>query len=554
MRYQQCLTGFIAVGLVIALGIPLRAQALSSENLKDVSYWSDLCQQQFNAKEYDAALQACDQAIALSMPKPNFLGIKRKPRGIELANLWTQRSGILIKIGKFSEAIAAANLALKIEDQHSLASTYQCVAYSQLGHTDFALDACAQALRIDGNWGRENPAMAWFHRGNIFRTAQQYERAVIAYDRMLLLEPNDSLALTYRCDSQIVLGQYDLALQSCQQALTGNGRWENQGPALAWTHQGRAQTLLGQYEAAIAAYDKAIALDPENALTWASQGDLFASLHRDSDGLLSFQQAIALAENYAQALLGQCTILNRLGDYATALTACDAAISGDDDWGRQDLPKALNQRSIALTQLGQYQQAQASVNRAIGLDPGFVEAYHHRSIVLWYQGLYAAALTANKKAIELDEHYAPAWLSRGVILRAMQKYPEALAAYDQALEIDPFNAWGWSNRSVVLWQQTNYAAALASAEKAAALSPKLTSAWYNQGAAMTALGLFDDAIAAYGKVLALEADNADALTGRGIAQAKLGDFEAAAVDLQAALAINPNHAIAQKNFKSLPQP
>ena len=545
--------GFIAAGLIGLDISPLMAQELSAENLNDAGYWTDLCQQQFNAKEYDAALQACDQAIALRMPKPNLLGFKRKPRGIELANLWAQRSGILVELSKFSDAIAAANLALKIEDQHSLASTYQCVAYSRLAQTDFALDACEQALRADGNWGQENPAMAWFHRGNIFRTAKQYERALIAYDRMLLLEPQDSLTLTYRCDVQIALGNYDIALLSCQNALAGNGRWGNQGPALAWTHQGRAHDYLSQFDAAIAAYDQAIGLDPNNALTWASQGQLFAKLYRDQEGLLSFQRAIALKENYSQALLGQCTLLNRLGDPA-ALGACDSAIAGDGNWQLEELPKVWNQRSIALAQQGKYKEAHASINRAIGIAPDFVEAYNHRSIVFWYQGRYSDALVANQEALDLDESYAPAWFGRGVILRATQQYPNALAAYNHALELEPFNAWGWSNRSVVLWQQANYPAALSSAEKAVALAPKLPSAWYNKGAAMTALGLFEGAITAYEKVLELEVDNADALTGRGVAQVKLGDYEAAAADLQAALTINPNHAIAQKTLQSLPQP
>ena len=44
---------------------------------------------------------------------------------------------------------------------------YQCIAYTALDQNETALDICNDALRLDGDWGRRSPALAWRYRGNI---------------------------------------------------------------------------------------------------------------------------------------------------------------------------------------------------------------------------------------------------------------------------------------------------------------------------------------------------------------------------------------------------
>ncbi|MEM9805857.1 MAG: tetratricopeptide repeat protein, partial [Cyanobacteria bacterium P01_D01_bin.56] len=76
-------------------------------------------------------------------------------------------------------------------------------------------------------------------------------------------------------------------------------------------------------------------------------------------------------------------------------------------------------------------------------------------------------------------------------------------------------------------------------------------AWYNRGVALAALGEYYRAIATYDKVLTLDAANANALTGRGLAWVKLEDYAAATADLEAALALNPEDALAQETLTAL---
>ncbi len=515
---------------------PVLAQPTAFDALEDITYWRDLCRLQAAAGEYEKALTACEQAIALEPENPD---------------IWAQHSGILVNLKAFADAIASANRALTFDPENSLAIVYQCVAYTGLGESETALDKCNNALRVNGNWGSENPALAWFYRGEILAQAKQYELALVAYERTLLQEPENSLVLTRQCEVYVALEQPQGALKACESALAMDQNWGDIGPALAWTYRGQAHTQLSQYDPAIFAYDQAIGFDPTNALTWAAQGQVLETLHRDQEALVSYNQAVAIKADYSLALLGQCALLNRLGSYEPALAACDAAIGGDGDWGNQPLARSWNERSIALMGTQQYEEALASINRAVGIQPDYVAAHNHRSTVLWYLGRYTEALAANQQALNLDKTYAPAWFTRGIIFRATEQYPHALAAYNQALALNPFNDWGWTNRSLVLWELEQYGEALNSADRAIALNSTSVQAWYNKGVALSAMGEYEGAIATYDKVLTLDAAHAEALTGRGIAWFHLNDHAAATADLEAALALNPDDILAQDTLTAL---
>lgn len=536
-------SAWLAGAISIAIATPTLAQEGGFDALEDFDYWADLCRLQAAAEAYAEAQTACEQAIALEP---------------EDADIWARHSGILVNLEAYPDAIASANRALTFDPENSLAIAYQCVAYTALGDNEQALDKCNDALRVNGSWGSENPALAWFYRGEILAQAGQHELALVAYERTLLLEPEDSKTLARQCEANVALERSRSALRTCEAALAGNGDWGvlggNLGPALAWTYQGQAYTQLSRYNEAIFAYDQAIALDPNNALTWASQGYLLDLLRRDQEALVSYNRAVAIKEDYSWGLLGQCTLLNRLGSYEDALAACDTAFDGDGDWGTRTLANAWNERSIALTGAGQYEEALASINRAVGIEPGYVAAHNHRGTILWYLGKYSEALAANQQALELDDTYARGWFTRGVILRAMGRSEQALAAYEQGLDLNPFSEWAWTNRSVILWQLEDYDEALASAEQAIVLDPDAVYAWYNKAAALSGMGEYQGAIAAYDRVLDLHTTYADAFTGRGIAWANLDNPEAATADLQAALALNPEDALAQETLTGLMSP
>jgi tetratricopeptide (TPR) repeat protein len=507
----------------------------SFDSLEDLDYWVGLCRLQTAAGVYDKALEACEQAIALEPEAPD---------------LWAMHSNVLVQMQTYPDAIASAERALFFDESHSLAMTYRCIAYAAMDEYELALDSCNEALRINGYWGDTSPSLAWLYRGMILRQTGQLAAAAIALERTLLLEPDYSLALAYQCQVQTDLGQLSAALDSCEQALASNDDWGNESAALAWAALGQAQVQLSDYDAAIAAYDQAIRIDPHDPVVWTAQGQVLRQLQRSEAALASFTRATELDATYAVAHLGRCAALNRLADYEAALEACNLALQGDGRWGELGLAEVFDQRSVALAGTGAYEEALASVNRAIGILPNYAAAHNHRAAIFWYLERYGLALETNQTALELEPTNVSFWLNRGVILRSIQQYEAALSAYDQGLQFAPYDEDLLANRSVVLWHLQRYPEALAAADQAIAFNPQSVQGWYNRATALSALQQWEPALAAYNQVLSLAPENLGALTGQGIVLIRLGQFETAIAALQRAIALNPGQTLAQQSLQT----
>lgn len=69
---------------------------------------------------------------------------------------------------------------------------------------------------------------------------------------------------------------------------------------------------------------------------------------------------------------------------------------------------------------------------------GRSKAYYTEGIRLYYrEGRYEDAIASFDKAIEIEPTHAFAWHDRGICLRALEKNEEALASLTKALELDP---------------------------------------------------------------------------------------------------------------------
>jgi len=542
---------------------PLTTAQVNFEELEDFEYWQRLCRLQTDAGEYADAQQACEQAIEI------------RP---ENASIWADHSGVMLRLEQYPEAIASADLSLTYNLENSLAFTYQCMAFQALEQYETALDKCNEALRVNGDWGNESPSLAWFHRGQILDQQGDSELALVAYERTLLLEPEDSLTLAYQCRALLGLDRYEAAIAACQDALAGNQQWRTENPSSAWVYQGIAYSRLNQPDAAIRAFDQAIAIDPENVEAWTQQGWILEQQDRATEALTSYTRAVELAPESSRALVGQCTVLNQRQRYEAAIAACQQAIQGDGDWWPPGPAQAWSEQAQALAGSGMVEEALAATNRAVGIRPDYAAAWNNRSVVLWYFStlqatpedtlaqLDAAAESA-RQAIALDTDQARPWANLGRILRsrgrlfvdvgdlvtAVDAYEDSLAAYETALSLDGNDARIWSNYSVVLWLLRRYDAALDAAAQAIRIDATDSQAWQNQGAALVALGRYDAAQSSYERAVILDEQNAVAWASLGIIQIQQNQVEAGMASLEQALAIDPEQPLALQAIDQLSQ-
>ncbi len=65
---------------------------------------------------------------------------------------------------------------------------------------------------------------------------------------------------------------------------------------------------------------------------------------------------------------------------------------------------------------------------------------------------YVKAIENYDRALELDPKYLDAWYNKGLALSNLKKYEEALTCYDRALELDPKYLEAWNNKGQLLKQ------------------------------------------------------------------------------------------------------
>ena len=125
-----------------------------------------------------------------------------------------------------------------------------------------------------------NLARAFVFLGTVYERAGQYYRrigqnreavgsykaAVAVHDEAIALQPDYSAAHYGRGVNLAFLVEYEEASEAFENALDGDGDWENRKPADAWNNLGAAQWRLEQYEDAEESFERALEEDPDHEL------------------------------------------------------------------------------------------------------------------------------------------------------------------------------------------------------------------------------------------------------------------------------------------------
>jgi protein O-GlcNAc transferase len=115
---------------------------------------------------------------------------------------------------------------------------------------------------------------------------------------------------------------------------------------------------------ALTSYNKAIALKPDFADAHYNRGNMLNALKRPEEAIASYDKTIALKPENAEAHNNRGAVLNNLKRYEEALASFDKAIAL-----KPDDAEAHNNRGAALNALKRHPEALASVEKAIALKP-----------------------------------------------------------------------------------------------------------------------------------------------------------------------------------------
>ncbi|HEY9646825.1 MAG TPA: CHAT domain-containing protein, partial [Chroococcidiopsis sp.] len=241
---------------------------------------------------------------------------------------------ILYELGDYDGAIAAFNRVLELNPLLVPAYGSIITVLTRQGFTDRALATYERAFTTVMNSGSDDPDV-YVGLGRLMLNREDLrERAIPVFERAIALNPNlptayhdlgillrqrerleEAIAplqrtvelsvgnqrfaqlLASACDS---LGTIYMRLDRLSEQSSACGALSESASALDYVRQGRRLRGQNNLEAALAAYDQAIARDPNLAVAHNDRGVVLDELNRRDEAIAAFNRAIELQPNVSR--------------------------------------------------------------------------------------------------------------------------------------------------------------------------------------------------------------------------------------------------------------
>lgn len=125
--------------------------------------------------------------------------------------------------------------------------------------------------------------------GDVLSCYQQYEEAIVHYNRAIELNPNNQSALRGKAAALSVLDRWEEVIAICEKAIEIKS-----DDFQVWVLQGIVLNTLGRYPEALLSLDHAIKIKPDDHEAWSNRGFPLCNLGRYDEAIISFERAIKI--------------------------------------------------------------------------------------------------------------------------------------------------------------------------------------------------------------------------------------------------------------------
>jgi tetratricopeptide (TPR) repeat protein len=413
-----------------------------------------------------------------------------------------------------------------VDDGPSITAQDLALKYCERGSKSLAAKDYAQArssFKIAIEW---NPKLAIAHSGmaQICTQIQDYEGALVAWDLAIGLDATQLDFYYQRALVHKVFKDYYQVLADCKYILDRDpehsaARWLN---AVALVKTENYQVALQNLERHLKAY-------PQDPNGYCYQGICSERLDKLSQALASLDRAIALQSNQPVFHQARGRTRKKLGDLQGALA--DFNITLD----RKPQAAVYDDRAEVHRCLGDRVAALKDCDRAIELNPKFIEAYFRRGLTYTELGNLELALANYSTTIDLNPEHVNAHIQRSWTYFRQQDYRRTKQDCQTVKTLEPSCFWAYYLLGVVDSFADLKHNALKNFSKAIEISPNYVSARYHRGIVYHQMGDIRKAMADFEQARSIQERGLERMVDRdetgfyaeGLALYHMGQPEAA---------------------------
>lgn len=325
-----------------------------------------------------------------------------------------------------------------------------------------------------------------FEQGNMYLDQEQWDKAIVEFDKAIKLNPGDAEALINRAIANAWAGDYKQAENDFN--TTYSMSYEKFLTADAYVAWGIAYTVQSDYFEAESCFDSAISRDPNNPDAYTGRA------------LMHLKKAYSNWEGIEYESMGYYYLRQAISDFDKAVELDPDGIQGrikrfNFEGDMAFLPNYIeaNKRrgELLVSAYHNYSDALEAYDKVLEVHPENVEALIGRGNA--YIGLeqYDLALHDFGKASEFAPYNSHAYVGvttaeqlpfiQGNAYMEQEQWYDAINEYTQAIELNPEFAEAYANRGAALLErlkyelsaghESNYKLAIADCEKAIELNP-----------------------------------------------------------------------------------
>ncbi len=299
----------------------------------------------------------------------------------------------------------------------------------------------------------------------------------------------------------------DEAMAAYEKAIAVN-------PDFPDAHSNLGNSLVGKkkYDEAIAHFRKAIAVQPKMANFHFNLGIALFEKGKSQEAINEYLEALRLNPGAADVRNNLSNVYNKEGKYQEALEQALIAIQI-----KPQSPEPHINAAMALSSLGRTAEAAKYFDEAIRLNPDVYLVHHEYGIMLAMQGKLNEALPHFLELVRLKPDDAASFSNLGNTYAGLKRLDDALNAYHTALRLQPDDGQTHNNLANVLMEQ----------------------------------GKLDEALEHYKISLKNRPDDTETRLNYSIALARKGDRAEAIKQCQEALRQNPNSQSIRQHLQTL---